>query len=137
MFKNKKIILAVVAIAILLALLMVVYFAFVNGNANQDLKEITVIVQIDEEKSYTVKTEGAFAIDALIELKEQKNSNFTFEFETGEFGAYITSVNGKIADSLKNEYFAFYLNGEYAALGISEQAILDGDQIKLVLEAWW
>jgi len=120
----------------LLALLMVVYFAFVNGRINQDLKEITVIVQIDEEKSYTVKTEGAFAIDALIELKEQKNSKFTFEFETGEFGAYITSVNGKIADSLKNEYFAFYLNGEYAALGISEQAVLDGDQIKLVLEKW-
>ena len=69
-------------------------------------------------------------------IKEQKNSNFTFEFETGEFGAYITSVNGKMADSLKNEYFAFYLNGEYAALGISEQAVLDGDQIKLVLETW-
>ena len=137
MFKNKKIILAVVAIAILLALLMVVYFAFVNCRINQDLKEITVIVQIDEEKSYTVKTEGAFAIDALIELKEQKNSNFTFEIENGDFGAFITSVNGKIADDANREYFAFYLNGEYAALGISEQAILDGDQIKLVLEAWW
>ena len=134
---NKKTLSALLVIAVLLAFFMVVYFAFVNGRINQDLKEITVIVQIDEEKSYTVKTEGAFAIDALIELKEQKNSNFTFEFETGEFGAYITSVNGKIADSLKNEYFAFYLNGEYAALGISEQAILDGDQIKLVLEAWW
>ncbi|MBR2496092.1 MAG: DUF4430 domain-containing protein [Clostridia bacterium] len=133
---NKKTLIALLVIAVLLTLLMVVYFAFVNGNANQDLKEITVIVQIDEEKSYTVKTEGAFAIDALIELKEQKNSNFTFEFETGEFGAYITSVNGKMADSLKNEYFAFYLNGEYAALGISEQAVLDGDQIKLVLETW-
>ncbi|MBR2323813.1 MAG: DUF4430 domain-containing protein [Clostridia bacterium] len=133
---NKKTLIALLVIAVLLTLLMVVYFAFINGNANQDLKEITVIVQIDEEKSYTVKTEGAFAIDVLIELKEQKNSNFTFEFETGEFGAYITSVNGKMADSLKNEYFAFYLNGEYAALGISEQAVLDGDQIKLVLETW-
>lgn len=135
MFKNKKIILAVVAIAILLALLMVVYFAIVNGRINQDLKEITVIVQIDEEKSYTVKTEGAFAIDALNELKG-KDSSFTFEIENGDFGAFITSVNGKIADDANREYFAFYLNGEYAALGISEQAVLDGDQIKLVLEKW-
>ena len=132
---NKKTVIVLVAIVAVLAVLLLGYFLFVNGNENHDLKVISVVIEVDEKTTYSIKTEGAFAIDALNELKEKERS-FTFEYDDGDFGAYITSINGRVADDSKHEYFAFYINGEYASFGISEQTISDKDEIKLVLETW-
>lgn len=47
--------------------------------------------------------------------------------EEGDYGLYITSVNGITADlATENAYWAFYINGEFAMTGVDTTKITDG-----------
>ena len=54
--------------------------------------------------------------------------------EAGEYGLYITSVNGITADwDADQTYWAFYINGEYATTGIDGTEIVAGTTYGLTL----
>lgn len=60
----------------------------------------------------TVKTNQKTVGEALIELG-------IIEGEQGPYGLYVKSVNGVYADyDTDGAYWAFYINGEYAATGV-------------------
>lgn len=47
--------------------------------------------------------------------------------DDGEYGLYVKTVNGITADyDVDKSYWAFYINGEYAATGVDSTAIEEG-----------
>ena len=58
--------------------------------------------------------------DALLELK-------LIDGEESQYGLYVKTVNGVTADFDKDkEYWAFYVNGEYAMSGVDTTEIEAG-----------
>ncbi len=56
------------------------------------------------------------------------------EGEDGEYGLFITAVNGVAADWDKDQtYWAFYIDGEYATTGVDATAIAEGAEYSFVL----
>ena len=55
--------------------------------------------------------------------------------EQGDYGLYIKTVNGTYADyDTDGTYWAFYVNGEYAAAGVDMTESVDGDVYRFVVE---
>ncbi len=61
---------------------------------------------------------GGSLLDALNALKEE--GGLSFEGEDGDYGYFITSVNGYTPDASANEYWAIYTTlGEYEGVAYS------------------
>lgn len=55
--------------------------------------------------------------------------------EEGEYGLFVKTVNGITADYDKDGvYWAFYINGEYAASGVDVTPIADGESYSFRVE---
>lgn len=124
--KNKKLVLAVVALVAVIAVFAGVYFA-TQTQASQGSKAITVtVVHADgtsKEFSYRTDAEmlGAY-------LEEQG----LIESKGADAGMFHT-VDGEKADwNVNQSYWAFYLGEEYAMTGIYDTPITDGAIYKLV-----
>jgi len=72
------------------------------------------------EKAYVIKTDAETVGEALLELK-------LIDGEDGDYGLYVKSVCGKSYDYEKDgKYWAFFIDGEYAASGVDTTKIEDG-----------
>lgn len=86
----------------------------VDGDGNETVQEIT-----------TRKTTVG---EALMEKG-------IVEGENGDYGLYIKSVNGIVADyNTTGTYWAFYINGEYAMTGVEQTDIEEGVSYMLKVE---
>ena len=54
------------------------------------------------------------------------------ETETGDYGEYIISINDKKQEN--NYYWNYYINGEYAPVGVSSYKIKENDVYTFKLE---
>lgn len=125
--KNKKLILAAVAMVVVIALMVGVYFA-TRPATSRGAKTITVnVVHADEtKKEFTYHTDEEFLAPVL--LAEE-----LVEGDDTEYGLTIHTVDGEKADwSVNQSYWALYINGEYAMTGASETPVNDGDVFELV-----
>ena len=88
----------------------------------------TLIVEVAAEGqtvTFTVKTDEKTVGAAL--LKEQLITG-----DQGDYGLYIKSVNGMIADyDVDQTYWAFYENGAYAMAGVDTTDIKEGTTYRL------
>jgi hypothetical protein len=50
--------------------------------------------------------------------------------------AFVTSINGRIADDAKKEFWAFYVNGVQAQVGAGSYVTKTGDQIRWHIETY-
>ena len=84
-------------------------------------KTVTVEVEAEENKiTFTVKTDAETLGDALLENK-------LVEGDEGQYGLFVTSVNGIKADySADGSYWALYIGDEYAATGVDGEKLGDG-----------
>lgn len=87
-----------------------------------------VVVDLDgAETSFEVTTDAATVGDALL-------AEGLIEGEDGEYGLYVTTVNGITADWDNDQtYWAFYVNDEYATTGIDTTEIADDTVYSFVL----
>lgn len=135
MNKNiKKIVAAIAFFAVFIAAFWGIHTAF-SPKTEQGTKAFSLIVTDDGGKKteYDYASDAEFVGEALKEM--EKDSGFTMEGEDSEYGFFISGINGIVADYDKDgAYWAFYINGEYAALGIDKQPLTDGDQIELRYE---
>ncbi len=123
--KNKKMILAVAALAVVLALFIGVYFA-TRPDTQEGTKTFTVTVVHKDgtSKDFTCRTEEeklgpALSAEGLI-------------VEGASAGMYNT-VDGETADySVDGGYWAFYVGEEYASAGMDDTPVTDGGSYKLV-----
>ena len=130
MSKNKnllKALIAVGAIAFIAIIMLVVYNQF-KPEVTKGSKEIVVEVVIPDEDSQevTIRTDAEFLRQALDEKKLVKGSE-------GDYGLYITEVNGRVADESKQEWWCITKDGEDVFTGIDFTPIADGEHYEITL----
>ena len=77
----------------------------------------TVVDKDGVETPFEIYTDKEIVGDALLELE-------LIAGEDGEFGLYVKTVNGIVADyDVDGTYWAFYVNGEYAMSGVDATTI--------------
>lgn len=55
--------------------------------------------------------------------------------EDGQYGLYVTEVNGIVADyNVDGTYWAFYVDGEYASSGVDTTDVVDGSTYSFKVE---
>lgn len=75
---------------------------------------------------FTVNTDKETVGEALLEHE-------IIAGENGDYGLYIKTVNGILADYYVNQrYWAFYIGDEYASTGVDSTDITEGATYKLV-----
>lgn len=124
----KKKILGIVAIVVVIAALLGVYFAFKEQPA-EGLKNVSVEVVMSDGKSeiYKTSTNAEYLRQVMDEIE-----GITYGETINGFGPMVTEVNGERAVYEENgAYWAFYVNGEYCNYGISDQPVNDGDEFKI------
>lgn len=123
----KKIILASASFIALVAILAAVFIYF-RPQGSEGSKKIVVEVINSEEtsKEITLKTDAEFLRQALEENNLVKGTE-------SEYGLFITEVDGIVADSSKQEWWAITQDGEMVFYGVDEIAINDGDHYELTL----
>ncbi len=90
--------------------------------------QLTVADSDGKEIVFDISTNQTTVGAALLELG-------LIEGEESDYGLYIKSVNGLVADyDRTGTYWAFYVNGEYATAGVDTTAIEEGVDYALRVE---
>lgn len=131
--KKKTVIAVIVFVVLVAAAALVWHFNKPANDANSLDKTIAVsIVHGDgSEKSIEIKTNAEFLRGALEQEK-------LIEGDEGEYGLFITSVDGEVADSDNQEWWCIN-DGEGMMLNssVDDTAISDGDSYELILKTGW
>ena len=125
--KNKKLILAAVALVLVIAAMLGVYFA-TRPATSQGSKTITVtVIHADgSEKKVTIRTDAEYLAEALLA------ENLVIG-EDSQYGLNIHTVDGEKASWEANQsYWALFIGEDYATTGVSQTPVNDGDSFKLV-----
>ena len=125
--KNKKLIVSIVALVLVIALMAGVYIA-TRPETAEGAKTITVTVvhKDGSEKVFEYHTDEEF-LGAVITAE-----GLVTGYE-GEYGLVIESVDGETADwNVDQSYWALFVGEEYATTGAGTTPIHDGDTFKLV-----
>lgn len=126
--KNKKTtIIAVIALVVVLAAAGLLYMKFKPGTTAGG-KEITVKVSaLDaKEETFTYQTDAEYLGDVL-------KANELIEGEDGQYGLFITTVNGVKADDSKQQWWCITKDGEQVNTSADQTPIANGDQFELTL----
>ena len=124
--KNKKLILAVIALVLVVAALAAVYFIS-RPSAQEGSKAFTVtVIHADgSEKKFDYRTD----VEKLGGFLEEKG---LIDSQGADQGMFHT-VDGEKADwNVNQSYWAFYIGEDYAMTGIYDTLIEDGAAYKLV-----
>jgi len=129
--QQKKNILIAVALVLAIAVSAAVW-AFTRPETASGGKTFTVDIVYDEtEKTVEITTDAEYLRGAL----EQEN---LVRGEESEYGLFVTEVDGRTADSDKQEWWCFTKNnGETVNTGIDETPIAHGDKFEITLMTGW
>lgn len=125
--KNKKLIVSLVALVLVVALMAGIYVA-TRPEAAQGAKTITVsVVHGDGSvKEFTYHTDEEFLGPVLM-------ADGLVTGTMGEYGLMIDTVDGETASwDVNQSYWALYVGEEYATTGADTTPIYDGNTFKLV-----
>lgn len=87
-----------------------------------------VVDKEGNETEFEVHTDKETVGEALEELE-------LIAGDEGEYGLYVKTVNGITADyDADGVYWAFYVNGEYAATGVDNTPIAEGESYSFKAE---
>lgn len=132
--KNKKVIVSLIVIVLGMAALLG-YRNVVNRKMNEanGTKEYTFIVR---DTDNTFNNEYKFETDESSLGKDLDNRGI---IETDDSGTtrFVTAVDGKKADSSKQEWWNLKVNGENSVTGVDDTIINNGDKIEFVLTTGW
>lgn len=127
--KNKKKLIGVGMLAIVVAVMLFVY----NGFKEQPVEgakavTIEVINAAEESVVYEVHTDAMYLQQVMDEA-----DGLTYVGEEGPYGLMVTEVNGESAIYEEDgAYWGFSVNGEYCNYGIAEQPVEDGDAFQII-----
>lgn len=125
--KNKKLILAAVALVAIVALMLGVWFA-TRPEAQQGAKTYTVTVVHSDgtEKTFTYHTDEERLEPALL-------AEGLIAGEEGAYGLTVITVDGEDAVwDADSAYWCLYIGEEYATTGVRDTYVYDGSSFKLV-----
>lgn len=130
--KNKKTVLAILAVAAVLALMLGVYFA-TRPEAQEGAKNVTVVIVYADgsEKTLEYSTQLEYLSELLLE--KELVTGYTSEL----YGFTIESVDGIYLDwNTDNAYWALYIGDEYATVSAAGIVLTDGGVYRLVYETF-
>ncbi|HEY8396098.1 MAG TPA: DUF4430 domain-containing protein [Bacilli bacterium] len=114
------------------ALLLLLLFAFVFFTACKGNDESGSVRIVIENSESTVLFDGVLDFtknDTLIGLL-QNHEEIRMRGETSQYGLYITELCGVKAE---NAYWAIYVDGEYAMVGVSDIPLKENAEIRFIL----
>ena len=127
--KNKKVLLAAIALLVVAGVMAAVYFATrptVQGWTGNKTITVTVVHSDGKSQEFSYSTDKAYLGEVLQEAGLISGT-------PGVFGLYMETVDGETASWEENgAYWAFYVGDEYASLGVDQTPIADGDSFSLV-----
>ena len=107
-----------------LLLVLVMVFTLVACSAKTSFTVVTTDLN-GKETTHKITTDAATVGEALIE-------EGLIAGDPSDYGLYIKSVNGMVADyDVDQTYWAFYENGEYAMTGVDSTDIKEGVTYRL------
>lgn len=126
--KKKGTAIAAAVLVLLCVLAGILYFKF-KQETTEGSKEITVeVVNADgESEVFHYRTEAEY----LVEVLEENN---LVEGTKGEYGLYITSVNGVKADDSKQQWWCITKAGEQVNTSADQTPVQDKDKFELTLK---
>ena len=130
--KNKKMILAIVALAAVIALMAGLFLAN-KPQAVEGSKQVTItIIHKDgTEKNLEYATDLEFLSELLLEKE------LVTGYESEEYGFTIEGVDGIVADwATDGAYWALYEGEEYATTSAAGIVLTDGGVYKLIYESF-
>ena len=124
--KNKKTILSVVALVLVVAVFVGVYL-LTRPEVSQGSKAITVTVVHKDgtEKVFSYRTDEAYLGPVLV--KEG-----LIVMDDAQSGMFSTVDGVKLIWERDKAYWALYIGEEYGMTGVNDTPIADGDSFKLV-----
>ena len=119
---NKKIIIAVIALCLVVALALTAYFLLIPRGVEGE-KTITFEVIVDDElvTSVVINTDALYLRQALEEAG----------LVTPDEGSMIETVYGITADGTDGAWWIFTQNGQWLDFGADDQPIKDGEVYEL------
>ena len=125
---NKKVILGVAALVVVIAALAIVYSVF-RAKPVEGSKAITIEVvnQAEESTLYELKTDAEYLRQAMEEAE-----GLEFSGSESQYGLTIETINGETTDFNNGSYWSFYVNGDYCNYGVDSQPVYDGDAFQIV-----
>ena len=130
--KNKKMILAIVALLAVIALMAGLFLAN-KPQAVEGSKQVTItIIHKDgTEKNLEYATDLEFLSELLLEKE------LVTGYESEEYGFTIEGVDGVVADwAADGAYWALYEGEEYATTSAAGIVLTDGGVYKLIYESF-
>ena len=127
--KNKKKLLGLGALIIIIAAFAIIYGKF-SEKPVEGSKAVTIEVINSKEEStmYELQTDAEYLQQAMDEAE-----GLEYVGEEGPYGIQVMSVNGEEAVyETDAAYWGFFVNEEYCNYGISEQPVEDGDAFQIV-----
>ena len=90
-------------------------------------KTVEVEVKVEEQSvTFTIHTDADTLGEALLEHE-------LIAGEDGQYGIYVKTVNGILADyDVNKSYWGFYQNAEYLMSGVDTTAIVGGEHFEIV-----
>lgn len=124
---NKKILLAVIALVVVAAVMVGVYFATRPDTVEgQKTITVTVVHKDGTSKDFTYKTQEEYLGPVL-------QSEGLVEGENSDYGLFITAVDGETADyNVDQSWWMLCVGEESATTGADAVAIEDGGVYKLI-----
>ena len=125
--KNKKIVIAVVALVVVVGLLLGLYLSTrPETNAGGKSITVTVVHKDGSEKLFSYDTDEEYLGPVLLDQGLVVG-------EEGPYGLVISAVDGETASWEENQsYWALFIGDEYATTGADGVVVTDGGAYKLV-----
>ena len=129
--KNKKTLIAVIALVVLVAVAAACWFAF-GPKAVAGSKTVTIDVTHKDgtTKTFEIKTDEEFLRGAL------EQDGLVAGTET-EYGLYVLTVDGETVDEANQEWWGYAKSGEQVNYGVDSCPIADGDHYEFTLNVGW
>ena len=137
-FKNKlfaSVLCMVLIVAMALSMTACTNNTSDSGNAGQEqtqtVEQSFTFEVVDKDghvTTFDITTDKATVGEALLE-------EGLIAGEVGQYGLYVTEVNGIVADyNVDRTYWAFYVDGAYASGGVDTTDIVDGSTYSFKVE---
>ncbi|MEG0763185.1 MAG: DUF4430 domain-containing protein [Oscillospiraceae bacterium] len=127
---SKKIIIAISALVAAVILLGGAYMIWgPKGTVGNKTIAVSVVLADKSATDFIVKTDAEMLGEALLNEK-------LVEGEMGEYGLFITTVNGVTADAAKKEWWCVTKDGEMVNTGADTTPIADKDKFELTLSTY-
>jgi len=131
MKNNKKVALLACLFLVVAAVFGAVFFAL-RPTGTEGAKSFTLEVVLADGSSteHKVSTDAEFVGEALL-------AEGLIAGDSGDYGLFITTVNGVTANSANQEWWCLTVNGAEWMYGIDQTPVTDGGHYELTLMVGW